>query len=322
MFVPVSCTSCGKPFQVPESALGKLAPCPWCQAVVTALPVSVPVVVPEANTQPEAQPAQQPKSATLSAAPPEPPKPALPPSEPLSLDDTEPSEKPIVKTHAEMKATGQLEPSRRGASGGRPELPKVNWAFVVPLFASLTLLVLGTAATLLWLSYGSGRISEAGWTEFTPADGSFSIKLPGAPQEEDIEANPIGSVTGGKRYVVRGWYSKTAVWVAYNDLDPALVPKLAADRDRVIADGVLQAERDRERRRLEGTITQEFTFRHMNSWSLELYMDTPRGKVVEWLIVVGEGAHPRVYAYGIEAKDVTVKSPAAGRLNSSFKLNN
>jgi len=37
MFVPVSCTSCGKPFQVPEAALGKLAPCPWCQAVVTAL---------------------------------------------------------------------------------------------------------------------------------------------------------------------------------------------------------------------------------------------------------------------------------------------
>ena len=38
MFVPVSCTKCGKPFQVPEAALGKLAPCPWCQEVVTALP--------------------------------------------------------------------------------------------------------------------------------------------------------------------------------------------------------------------------------------------------------------------------------------------
>ena len=67
MFVPVSCTSCGKPFQVPEAALGKLAPCPWCAATVTALPVSAPL----ADAQPEPTSAPQP-----------------PTPEPLSLDDS------------------------------------------------------------------------------------------------------------------------------------------------------------------------------------------------------------------------------------------
>ncbi len=39
MFVPVACSECGKPFQVPEAAVGKSAACPWCQAAVLALPV-------------------------------------------------------------------------------------------------------------------------------------------------------------------------------------------------------------------------------------------------------------------------------------------
>src|ERR1700722_15244553 len=40
MFVPVACSECGKPFQVPETALAKSTACPWCQATVLALPVS------------------------------------------------------------------------------------------------------------------------------------------------------------------------------------------------------------------------------------------------------------------------------------------
>jgi hypothetical protein len=48
MFVPVACSACGKPFQVPDAALGKPTACPWCQAAVIALPVAgapVPPVV-------------------------------------------------------------------------------------------------------------------------------------------------------------------------------------------------------------------------------------------------------------------------------------
>lgn len=38
--LPVTCSKCGKPFQVPEAALGQSAVCPWCQADVLALPLA------------------------------------------------------------------------------------------------------------------------------------------------------------------------------------------------------------------------------------------------------------------------------------------
>ena len=39
MFVPVACSACGKPFQVPEESIGQQTACPWCRATVLALPV-------------------------------------------------------------------------------------------------------------------------------------------------------------------------------------------------------------------------------------------------------------------------------------------
>jgi hypothetical protein len=292
MFVPVSCTSCGKPFQVPEAALGKLAPCPWCQAIVTALPVSSP--------EPQLEP-EPPSSPTAPPAPEQPKPTALTPAqqEPLSLDDEEPVQGP-----------GANEP---------PSKPK---RVLVPICVALVLMVVGTVGTLLYRNYGAGRMSDSGWTEFTPPDGSFTIALPGKPVEEPVEANPIGSVTGGKRYTVREWFSKTNVWVAYNDLDPSLVQKLPADRGGVLAAGALQAEREREKARLEGTITNEVTYRHMTTRGIELHLDTPRGKVVEWLVLADAGAHPRVYVFGAEGKGLTHESPVCGRLRDSFRVNN
>lgn len=66
MFVPVACSACGKPFQVPESAIGQPAACPWCRAAVLALP--------------------------FAGAPST--DPATPTSEPLSLDDETPAPTP------------------------------------------------------------------------------------------------------------------------------------------------------------------------------------------------------------------------------------
>lgn len=316
MFVPVSCTNCGKPFQVPETALGKLAPCPWCQAVVTALPVSAPVSPAEQSEQQPSQPQPQPQPA------PEPPKPAAPPQqEPLSLDDAPPSQQPVAKKHAEMKVTGQPEPARRDATRpDQPGAPKTT-TYLIPLIVGGVLLLVGTVATYLALGYGSGRLSDSGWREFTAPDGTFTVKLPGEPAAESVAANPGGSVTGGQRFTVNNWYSKTSVWVSYCDIDPALAAKFPADRDRVLAAGVLQAERERERLRLDGTVTSEFSFRQMNSWGEEIHMDTPRGKVVAWLILAGEGPNPRVYVYGIEGKDVTPKHPVVVRLRDSFRVN-
>src|SRR5438445_5724761 len=40
MFVPVACVKCDKPFQVPEAVAGTNVTCPWCKAIVPALPVA------------------------------------------------------------------------------------------------------------------------------------------------------------------------------------------------------------------------------------------------------------------------------------------
>jgi hypothetical protein len=302
MFVPVSCTSCGKPFQVPESALGKLAPCPWCQAVVTALPVAAPI--------PQPEPAPQP---ALTAPPaPEQSKPAAPAQqEPLSLED-EPAPEPRAKAPAPVAVRGDSV---------RPKEARPEWKLPgTTILVGLLLVVFGTAGTLLVLHYGSGRASGRGWTEFTPADGAFTVALPGAPDEEPVPANPGGSATGGTRYSVRGWYSKTTVWVAYNDLDPGLVQKLPADSSWALAAAALQAERDREKARLGGTITTEVLFRQ-DAWrGIELHFDTPRGKAVEWLLLVSSGPHPRLYVFGAEARELTPDGPIASRLKNSFRV--
>lgn len=54
MFVPVACSQCGKPFQVPEASVGNSTVCPWCQATVLALPVGAPAsgAAPQSTAEP------------------------------------------------------------------------------------------------------------------------------------------------------------------------------------------------------------------------------------------------------------------------------
>jgi hypothetical protein len=49
MFIPVACSQCGKPFQVPEQTVGQPTVCPWCQATVLALPIGGPENSPAAT---------------------------------------------------------------------------------------------------------------------------------------------------------------------------------------------------------------------------------------------------------------------------------
>src|SRR5579883_2548447 len=294
MFVPVSCTNCGKPFQIPESALGQRAPCPWCQAVVTALPVSAPI--PQTQHPPAPAPAQEPQ----------------PQSQPLSLDDDPPAPLPATPVKPPV-ATLPREAASPPAS--RP------WILLLMLAIGGGVVVAMMAATLIFLGYGRGSVATGGWQEFAPPDGSFTISLPGTPREEDTSADPGSSIGSGKRYVVHGWYSKTAVWVAYNDLDPALVQKLPLDKDRVLAAGVLRAERDRERNRLQGTITKEAEVRMNSAWGVEVHMDTPSGTVIEWLLLMGAGSRPRLYVFGVEGKNIAPESAPCRKLFSSFRVN-
>ena len=256
MFVPVSCSSCGKPFQVPEAALGTLAPCPWCQAVVTALPVAATGEVPQ----------------------------------PLSLDAP-----PPLRT--------KVKPLK--------------------LLLGIALVVVVMSLTVAILGYGSGRVPESAWTRFTPPDGSCSVLLPGSPREEETNGQPTGSVMGGKRYTASGWYSRTAAWLAWNELEPSFARSTVAakDKEKVYAAAAIETERNREKARLEGTITKEVEIRFGTAWGIEVHMDTPRGKVVEWLVLVSEGARPRLYAFGIQAKNIAPDSAIVRRMFTSFQAN-
>jgi hypothetical protein len=300
MFVPVSCTSCGKPFQVPETALGKLAPCPWCGAAVTALPVSSPL--PDQPPAPAAPPPSQP----VATAP-----------QPLSLDDAPPA--PVQKP---LAAKPVAPPSERPVPPAEPPAPAAPFKFnataaVIVIAVALSVM----ASTVFLLGYRSGRLPEADWTEFTPPDGSFTVAMPGLPTESDVDPVSDGSLNGGKRYEVRRWYARTAVWVAYNDLDSGLAQKLRSDTDKVVAAGVLRVARDREVTRLQGTNTKEAEFRLDAGWGVELLMETPDGPVVERLVLMGQAKRPRLYVYGVQGKNVTTTSPACRRLLGSFRVN-
>jgi hypothetical protein len=180
--------------------------------------------------------------------------------------------------------------------------------------------VLGAGITLVVLNYGHGRLPETAWEEFTAPDGSFQVLLPGVPEAEEVAANPAGSIQAGQRFVVRGWYSRTAVWVAYHDLEPRVAQQIAGDRDRVLAAGIIRAERDRELTRLEGTIHKEAEVRTAVAWGIEMHIDTPRGTVIEQFLVVEEGSQPRLYVLGVQGKNLTPDSAACRKLFTSFRL--
>ncbi len=310
MFVPVSCTNCGKPFQVPEAALGKPTLCPWCAAVVAALPVA-PVVAPPEELPPTPTP-------SVLTAPPEVPPPA-PPVTAVVPAEQKPKLKPKPIPGIPVPLSLDDDPPEPRAPEPRA---KPKYSSLVTILVGAIVVVVVTAATLTYRHYGSGRLSESGWTEFTAPDGSFSTSLPGRPTEEDVAANPAGSVTGGKRFSTHAWYSKSTVWVSYCDIEPALLPKLAADPDRVVAAGVLQAEREREKTRLGVTNTTEVMIRDNDAWGVKLHFDTPRGKAAVWMVLIAKGPHPRVYVFGVEGKGVDPKSPVVARPYSSFRLNN
>ncbi|MDY3561897.1 hypothetical protein R5W23_003326 [Gemmata sp. JC673] len=288
MFVPVGCTSCGKLFQVPEAALGQTAQCPWCQAAQPGAPPS-----------PAAGPAEPPAPKWLKKytgeAPPVSPAAATKPheQEPLSLDDDE-----------------------APAAPPDPRAPRFRLTTVAAVAGlSLAALLLTVAAR----GYGSGRVQEWFWSEYTPPDRSCSVLLPATPSEQPVDTNPDGFATGGKRYVAKGWLTRSAAWLAWNDLDPAFAKSAAADKGGRVASHALHAEVVREAARLHGTVTKEGDIQAGSGWGYEVHMDTPRGKVIEWLVVRPSGPRPRLYVYGLEATNISPDSAAVRRMFTSFQ---
>lgn len=204
-----------------------------------------------------------------------------------------------------------------------PPAPVARPPFHFPLKTALgvlALMLVVAAVTVAVLGYGSGRFAASAWAEFTPPDGSCSVALPGTPTAGRVEPGADGITRGGERYTATGWYSGTAAWVGWQDLDPGWAKQAAADRDGVLTAPVIAAERDRRKGQVGGTITAEGTVRFGKYAGKVIQMDTPRGKLVERYILALDGPRPRLYFLGVEGKNLTPDSPAARRVFDSFRV--
>jgi phage FluMu protein Com len=228
---------------------------------------------------------------------------AAPQQEPFSLDEA-PQLPPVPRPDAE------------------PSVPARRSLFATAAIA-VVLVVVILGVTVALLRYGSGSIPPSAWSEFTAPDGSSSIQLPGEPVEKHLETTPVDGATRGLHlFTTTGWYSRARVWFGWRDLDPAWVKQAAQDRDGAIINPVLSAERDRRREQTEGTIQKQATVRFGPHLGLEVWMDTPRGKLIERYIVTTDGPRPRLYFMGIESKSATADGPAAQKLFHSFRIRN
>jgi hypothetical protein len=293
MFVPVSCTKCGKPFQVPEAALGKLAPCPWCQETVTALPVSAPL--PAAQEQERAKPQA-----------------AVAVQEPLSLDD-EPA--PQI---AQAKPAAPPEPaSPQSTVAVSPKPPRkrfISIALLVILGLGLAgAVTIGTVGALRWRT---GSLVRVDWRTFHAPDGSCSIDLLGTPVED-----PEAPAAGGRRYVSQGWYSGTKAWIAWKDLTPQEVQLVGGDNAwQLLRPSVFEPEKERLKSAFGGYEAEGGGTKSFKPVEIEYRLQTPDGLLVERFIVKVDGPRPRAYFIGMVGKQLIPDGPELNRLFTSFRV--
>jgi hypothetical protein len=301
MFVPVACSQCGKPFQVPDAAIGKPTACPWCQATVLALPV---------GSQPPADSPPQTEDRTAGAITSEEKKPevlSLPgnrepinSTEPLSLDD-EPAPQP--------RATQEAKNRSRSAH------PTSRFSCIVMVLAGLLLMVATTALTLLVLQRKQGHLVTMEWKSFTAPDGSCGIDLLGPATETDSDPE-----NGERRYMSEGWYSGATAWIGWRALTPAQVQEATAK------EGWVQYRKlffDKERERLKdmfgGYVARDATI-EQNPVTVEVRLDGAQGAVIERMIVMPNGPRPRIYFIGMAGKRLKLDGPEVKRLLESFRV--
>jgi hypothetical protein len=289
MFVPVVCSQCSKPFQVPDQAIGKPTACPWCQATVLALPVSgqipadvVPIAPPKREESPRV----------------ENPEPLSQP-ELLSLDD--------APSPQQGKASVVERP--------RPSSAMSRRACALMVLFGLFLAGITTTITIAILRYKQGYVMTMEWKAFTAPDSSCGIDLLGLAREEDSDPEH-----GERRYVSEGWYSGTTAWIGWRNLTAAQVQEASVEKGWVrLREVIFDPERDRLKGKLGGYLAREATI-GQNPSTVEVRMDGPQGPAIERMIVMPDGPHPRVYFIGMAGKRLDLDGPAVKRLFDSFRV--
>lgn len=245
MFVPVACSQCGKPFQVPEATVGKPTVCPWCNATVPALPVGA------------------------AATPPSTPEP-----EPLPLEDA-PAPLPLPKPAPAKVA----EPSVFAPPAPQPATPPRRFPWILASVLAVLSLVVAATATVGVKRYKQGHLVGWEWRAFTTPDKVCTIELLGRPVEDtETDANE-------KRYVSEGWYSGTVAWVGWRDLTQVQIQLAETKDAWQHFGGIFQPERDRLKLRYGGTITKDATTKFEDPLTHEIRIEHPGGRVVERIIV-------------------------------------
>jgi hypothetical protein len=299
MFVPVDCSECRKPFQVPEATIGKATVCPWCQATVLALPVGAPaqpVPMPLPAEEKPAAPAERPQPAKTSA-------PQTPAPEPLSLEDAPPA-KPL--------------PPEKPPRAKRPRRGWFRW-WVVPL--AVFALLITALTTIALLRYKQGYLTSMEWQKYTAPDNSCTIDLLGRPSE-DITTSP-----GERRYFSQGWYSGVVTWVGWRDLNQTQI-QLARTKDawnEKLLTKLFDDERERLQSTFGGAITRDATTQFNDPLKNEVLthevrLSLPQGVLIERIYVVPDSTRPRVYFVGVAGK-IDPDGADAQRLFGSFRVN-
>jgi hypothetical protein len=299
MFIPVACSQCGKPFQVPETALGKPTACPWCHASVLALPLGVETPAdpsPTTSTPATGTDSNTAAGVEKTAGVPCPEhlqSKTLPSREPLSLDD-DPS--PIQTEHSPKPAKSLIR--------------RIFWVLL-----GLFLMCATTVITLGVLQHKQGHIISLEWQTFTPPDGSCEIDLLGQAVETDSDPEH-----GERRYVSKGWYSGTSAWIGWRNLTPAQV------QEGTTKDGWVQyrklffdTERDRLKDKFGGYTARDATVDH-EPMTVEVRLDGQNGPVIERMIVMAKGERPRIYFIGMAGKRINFDGEAVKRLFGSFRV--
>jgi hypothetical protein len=299
MFVPVECSQCGKPFQVPDATIGKSTTCPWCQATVLALAVGrQPLPDVSANTPIRAGlnrsvESEKPETKELSG-----PLQLEARPEPLSLDDDP------------LPPTGEVPAS----AVSRPASRTNRRTIVLAVLFGLLLAGATTTITLGILRYKQGYVLSMEWKEFTPPDGSCGVDLLGDAKEAD--SDPEHSE---RRYLSEGWYSGTFAWIGWRNLTAAQTQEATSEKGWVRFEAIFDAERDRLKGKFGGYIAREATI-SQNPITKELRLDGQKSTVIERMIVMPEGPRPRIYFIGMAGRRLNLDGPQVKQLFDSFRV--